>query len=260
MTKKILPLTMLVTLMIFVGCASAPEMTVEERFDTIMLQADEVDYMDTSSNGIITMVFDAEDLPEPIIMDMTTNQDVILDMSDKDNIKAYQNVAMSGMGENMSMELYILDNISYMETLGIKMKTALNPADLAQYQEDVSPLMMYSADMDALTMEKVDNKYIITYNVSPDKIENYREFFDTIIESAGAGTDIKIEFDFINGTYTVFEDNTISEATVNMGMTMYIENEVLTATAEMDYFYNSYNKPVTIEYPNLEEYIEFPTN
>lgn len=256
MTKKITVIILVFSLITLAGCVSTSEFTKEERFDMITESSNEVTYMDLTMTGNIIYEVISPDMTEPMVMDMVTTQDLKMDMSDVNNVKTYQKIHMEGMGQEMDMTLFILDSVIYIETQGVKMKMPASIEDLEEIQKAATPLIINSSDLDELIMEKDGDTYVLTYSVSPDKLENYQEFFDTLINSIELGTGLEMEFDYLSGSYTVLADNTMISATMDMGMTMAVEGVSISAEAKMDNIYNSFNKPLTIEYPNLEEYKE----
>ncbi len=260
MKKIVLNSVLLLALLLLVaGCASAPTMTKEERFDALMLSTSDFNYADADTKGYIEMAFNSPELEQPVEMSFTAEGFSLMDYSDKNNLKMYTKMNTTIMGASIDMVIYYKDNYQYIDAMGLKMKTALPASEMLQ-SSNISPIIMSASDMESLTMEMDGSNYVFTYKVSEEGLDSYFEQISSLVDDLQLDMtgDVSIKINRFEGTITGDKKNTLRAMTVVADMDIVIEGIAVPVYMESDTTYNSFNKPLTIDFPSFDEYIELP--
>ncbi len=258
MKKIVLNSVLILALLIVMNsCASAPEMTKEDRFDAVMLASQDLVYADAYTDAYYEMVIDMPELAEPLAMTFSTTLHSLYDYSDKENLKMYMDMSSDIMGQIMNMEMYYANNYQYIEAMGMKVKMPLAINEMID-MSSVQPMIMLSSDMEMLNMDMLDSNYVFNFALSEEGIDSYYEDFASLIDAMNLDmtADVKINIISFEGTLISDSDNNILDLGFTANMEVVIESVAVPVYIDSYTMYTSINEPVTIDFPNFDDYIE----
>lgn len=254
MKKRLIILLSLLMILSLVGCSKSKE--TEKSVDPAIIYEDAAKKM-----------ADLKDMDATATMKMTVSQgeesmDTSMDMGFKmtgantEDMRYLCSTKISMLDVDLDMTMFYADGYYYLETLGQKIKTAMDYSTMLDKVNDstmqTSDLSEYMKDIKAT--EEGDNT-IVTFQLDGEKMTEYIQ--DTM-------TDLGIALDSssysgIEGNVetTINKDGYFSAVKMNLVLDMEVEGQAMKMNMDMDMDYNNPGKAVeSIEIPDLEGYTE----
>ncbi len=251
-------LVLVTILFVFTGCASTPSITKEERFEAIMQSSVNMMYADVDTTVEFEMILKVPEMDEPLVMNIDSTGHMILDFSNKENYIMYADMNTAFMGANVDMEMYYYDNYQYINTMGMKIKTPVPFTEALSMTNSIQPMYLQADDMKELKMKKDGSNYVFSYEVSKESLDSYISEIFSLFEGMDMdlGSDLNFSIEYLKGTLTADKNNSIIAIVTDISMNIEIEGQMIPVTMINDSVYNSFNEPVTIDFPNFDEYTE----
>lgn len=244
-----------VTVFAFASCGGGEQGTADKKLTAAEIYKKAVEKQETAEtvdmdmNYVINMSSGGESYAINMDMKMKT------DLSDKNNIKMGMSskVNMPELGETAVNYAYI-DNTIYVETAGVKYKSAVSAADAEKIMGSASANEMFDLKIlsDAkLTKEGTDN--IITFNIDKTAFQDIMS--DSMGEFAGAG--VSYDFSDLSATVVVDKDYNMKSMKISVKASYSAEGTEMSMDMAIDAKINSVGKPVSISAPaDAESYTE----
>ncbi len=253
--KKILSALLCAMMVVsMVACDSAPSITPEELYNQVMNDSMGIKTADVSSNIVMNMSAPSQGLE----MDMTMDMDVLMDMTDEENIKFYSSAKTNTMGMELDIISFYADGYQYMEMMGQKMKQEM-PLETFLATAQTNPQVILAEDMETFEMTEADGNKTFTFTVKADRMQALFEeamgSMGDMAAMAGAG---EFSFEDMSGNLVIDADNNIVSQNISMIVSVTVEGETMDMDMDMNMVYNSYNEPVEITIPATDDYTEIP--
>ena len=255
--KKILALLMaMVMLVSAAGCqskGSGKEMSAEEVYKSAMEKTNALQDTDMTMNMDMNMAVGGEEL--------TISSDIALKAAGLTTEEMQMNMSMGMelMGQAVDMNMYYKDGYFYTEMAGQKAKQASDVEAAVDQVEDSTAMGGIGAEaMKELEMEAKDNgEYEISFVADGSKLTDYVDsVMGQLSDVLGPDADANMTVGDVTGTALVNKDGYIAQESMTMVMTMTVEGQEITLTLNMDAVYNNPGQAVTVEFPDLSDFVE----
>lgn len=187
-----------------------------------------------------------------IDMDMKIKSDT----SDKDNIKLGMSskMKMPELGE-ISMNYAYIDNMIYVETAGVKYKSAVSAADAEKIMGGVSASEMVGIEsIKEAKLSKESDDNVITFKFDENTFNDIMQ--GTLGELSGAGG-MNYKFSELNGRAVIDKDYNMKSLKMTVKATAAADGNEMVMEMEIDIKINSVGQPVSISVPSdAESYTE----
>lgn len=220
-------------------------------FEEAMEKMEELDSVDMSAN--IDMTMDMEDE----MIEMTVNMDVKMENMQEENMKMAAPINMKMMGVTIEGDFYYADGYYYMDMLGQKIKVAMDINELNETYTESLGINIKDLDMyKDFVMEEKDDLYVIQFVCDDEKVMEYSK---NIMESMGNMYTVEWDdmgLEEMQGSITVNEEGYVVEQVMDITMSMEIEEVSTTYDMVMTTTYHNPGEDVTVELPDVSEYLE----
>lgn len=186
-------------------------------------------------------------------------------------------VKMEGAGtEDMKMEMitsmnvaetpvdltaYYTDGYYYMDSMGTKIKYAMDLAELEEQISGMNPQMEISAeDFTELEMEETEEGTVLTFTISGDTMNSSVDSALGALSGILGSADMDMDMSDIQGSVTVSEDGYITSMNMKLPLTFNMGDEEVAMDMNMIAEYVDPGQEVTVELPSLDDYEEVDLN
>lgn len=178
-----------------------------------------------------------------------------------EDLKMAMQMDASIMGQDMSANTYYTDGYYYTETMGEKMKMAMDIGEMTETLKQNSAFTEIPADAyKSLEMTTEGNNQIISFVADGSKMtELVNSVMGSMMSGMTGDTDSSdMGIGDVEGTLTVDKDfNVIEETIKGMSMKMTIEGMEMNASVDMDMVINNPGQEVAVDLPDdLDSYEE----
>lgn len=242
-----------VMLMALAACGSK---TPEEVLNEAAAKTATMKDMDMTMTMDMTMAQDEQSMDMNIAMDMKAsgmNTEAMLYSAD-----ASVGIAVAGMDQTIDTLTFYQDGYCYVETMGQKVKYAMDLETMMESVEQSSFATGVSAEeMQELSMTKDGDNQILTFVADPVKMNDTMQEAMGIMDSTlGATGASDITMKEVSGTYVVNKDGYFSSSTMKMVFEMDVEGSVMTVTGDVTMNVNNPGQSVEVTIPDTEGYEE----
>ena len=244
--KRILMWLLVVTMMYsMIGCAKEP--TPEEVYIAAFEKVNALTDLDTEMDMTLVMAVQGE------TMEMGVEAALLMENPQSEGMKLAMDMKMDMLGNSIDLTSYYADGYYLMELLGQKIKYKM-PMEEAMDQA----VMMQEVAIDLLseiTMTEENGVRILQYTVDTSKMMG--EYMEDYMATLGmTGLEENVTYENIVGTMKVNEEGYPTEVTMEMAFTTETEGVLIDCDVMMEMVYNDPGHPVTVEIPDVSEYIE----
>lgn len=253
MLKK---LSMFMMAAVLIAVFSACSVTGKEKLtaEEIYKKAAEKQQEVTTADMDVIYTVNMSSAGESTQMDM--NMKIRSDLSDKDNIKLGVSSEISAPGtESINMNYAYIDNMIYVDTAGLKYKSAVSAADAEKITGSTSANNIFAIEniIDAELTKDGDDS-IVTFQFDE------KAFNDIMKDNMGAlagAEGVSYNFTEFSGRAVIDKDYNMKSVKLMMGFTLSENETEVTISADVDVNINSVGKPVSISAPSdAENYTE----
>ena len=164
---------------------------------------------------------------------------------------------MLSQGVTMQMNMYYTDGYCYMDMLGSKVKIPMKVAEMMEgMQEGTAATDISIEGMTELKMEEKEDSIVITFVGDTEKMLEYSKSIMESMQSMNGVESTDVTLDEIKGSIMLDKAGNMKEQVVDMKMTMTVEGEAVTTTANTTITYNSIGEDVVVDLPDFSEYQE----
>ena len=229
------------------GCAKEPEPTPQEIYAAAYEKINSLSGMDAEMTMDIAMTAEGE------TMDLGMDVDLLMEKPNSEDMKMSMGMKMEMLGIGIDVQAYYSDGYYLMDMMGQKIKYQM-PMEDAMDQS----AMMQEVAVEALseiTMTEEDGLRILTFSVDPEKLMG--DFMEGYMADMGLGnTSENLEYKTFQGVMKVNEEGYPVDITMELAYTTKTEGILMDCEATITVIYNDPGQPVTVEIPDMSEYIE----
>ncbi len=264
MIKKLLfSVTVIIaTLILFTGCVSPQESETRELFDTIMFDFSSAETVDLERNTTYVISFEAPDFPDPEVVIFYSTAETIRDSNNHENPKIFSRTQADILGMALDLESYVYENVDYTrlkvgDEQEVKIKSALPPEQAKMLLEE-SNYIISSKDTENLTLQQDGNNYVFSYTMKKKVYSRYRDDYNLLLLTMDIDpSDTRLfTIESIKFTYILDEDYVIRKSIRESELKVVSEGYTLPVTVRAETQYNSYGKPVRINFPSFSGYTD----
>ncbi|MDO4330696.1 MAG: hypothetical protein Q4C66_15365 [Lachnospiraceae bacterium] len=245
--KKLLSIVLTMALVLSLAGCSKPD--PKEIYDAASKKSGELTDMDMTYEADMKMA-QGEDT-----LDMTMSMDMKMVGINTDSMRYFAEGTTSVMGQEVPMSMYYQDGYYYMDSMGQKMKYAMDiETMMEQIEQSMGSANMSSEYLTDITAEKDGDNQILTFTADASKLDSYVQ---DVMGMMGTGMEgVSYTINEMSGESVVNKEGYFSSSKVLMKMEMTMEGETITMEMDMDVVYHNPGQSVTIDTPDLEGYTE----
>lgn len=233
------------------GCGGGKKVDPKELYDTASKKASEMTSMDMDYDMTMTMAQGGESI------DVTMSMNMKMDGINTEDMRYLATGTTSAMGQDVDMQMYYADGYYYMETMGQKMKYAMDVnALMEQVQQSVEGANMDSSYLKDISAKEDGDNQILTFTADASKMDSYVQDVMSAMGSAANMEGVSYTIKEVSGESVVNKDGYFTTAKIKMVMEMTMQGETMNVDMNMNAVYNNPGQPVTITEPNLDGYTE----
>lgn len=191
-------------------------------------------------------------------IDVATSMDILMTGANTEDMKYLATGKTSMQGQDIDMSMYYEGGYYYMESMGQKIKYAM---DLNQLMEQVKQ-STEGANMDASYMKEISAKkdgdnQVLTFTADAAKMDEYVQDVMSSMGNSMAGMEgVTYTIKEASGEAIVNKEGYFSSMKVKMSMEMEMEGQTITMDMDTNSVYNNPGQAVELTAPNLEGYQE----
>lgn len=247
MKKYIMILMAVVTALSVTACKGPKD--PKEIYDNALKKTSELTDIEADSLTNMTMSQGEENTEIKVDMNMKMT-DV-----NSDAMKYQAEGTTSVMGQNLEVSIYYENGYYYMDTMGQKMKYAMDLDELmSKVNQTVEGNKMDSSYMSDFSNKKDGDNYIFIYTLDGDKLNTY---VNNLISQLGTDLDgVSYKIKDASGEATVNKTGYFSNQKMKMTMEMTMNGETISMIINSDINYINPGQSLDLTVPNLEGYTE----
>lgn len=248
--KKILSIVLSMMMVLsLIGCGK--KVDAKALYDEASKKVSEMSSMDMDYDMSMTMTQGEETI------DMTMSMNMKMDGMNTENMQYLATGKTSAMGQDMDMQMYYADGYYYMETMGQKMKYAMDiPSLMEQINQSVEGANMDSSYMKEISAKADGDNQILTFTADASKMDAYVQDVMSAMGSAANMEGVTYTIKEVSGETVVNKDGYFTTSKIKMVMEMTVQGETMNVNMDMTGIYNNPGQPVTITAPSLDGYTE----
>lgn len=187
---------------------------------------------------------------------------IICEAKDEENLNMYVNMTASMSGITINSEIYLVDDIIYIDVFGMKLKEAATKENLDDLDMDDNQLTFPVTFTDDMLKEAVieeDEKNLnVSVVIDSALLNDYIKaqcgsMFEQIYDET-----IDYTISDVNMSFVVNEENYISHCTIDASVTITADDVSQTFDVEIEMTYNNPGQPVTVSAPeDADSYTEY---
>ena len=161
-------------------------------------------------------------------------------------------------GQDIDMKMYYEGGYYYMETMGQKIKYAMDLNQLMeQVKQSTEGANMESSYMKEIKAKKDGDNQVLTFTADAEKMDSYVQDIMGSMSGAIAGAeDIAYKIKSASGEAVVNKDGYFSSMNIKMSMDMTVQGETVGVEMDTNAVYHNPGQAVTLTAPDLEGYQE----
>ena len=189
-------------------------------------------------------------------MDIETTAAMTMTQGDQTKYLAAGKTTMAG--QDIDMKMYYEGGYYYMETMGQKIKYAMDLNQLMeQVKQSTEGANMESSYMKEIKAKKDGDNQVLTFTADAEKMDSYVQDIMGSMSGAIAGAeDIAYKIKSASGEAVVNKDGYFSSMNIKMSMDMTVQGETVGVEMNTNAVYHNPGQAVTLTAPDLEGYQE----
>ena len=249
--KKVLALLLSAAMVLsMAGCGGGKD--ARTIYDEASKKTSELKDMDLTTNVAMTMSQGDQTI------DVTTAMDIQMTGVNTEDMRYLATGKTTMAGQDIDMSMYYEGGYYYMETMGQKIKYAMDMDQIMkqvkQYTENGALEAEYMKDIQA---KKEGDNTILTFSVDPAKMDTYLKDVMESMGQAMPGMDAtQITIKSADGDLTVNKQGYYTAMNMVMDMEMTMQGETIGLKMEMAATINEPGKTVEVTLPSTEGYQE----
>lgn len=190
--------------------------------------------------------------------DLSTTMDIQMTGANTEDMKYLAAGKTTMAGQDIDMTMYYEDGYYYMETMGQKIKYAMDLNQLMeQVKQSTEGANMESSYMKEIKAKKDGDNQVLTFTADADKMDSYVQDIMSSMGGAVAGVDdIAYKIKSASGDAVVNKDGYFSSMNIKMSMDMTVQGETIGVEMDTKAVYRNPGQAVTLTAPDLEGYQE----
>lgn len=191
-------------------------------------------------------------------LDMSTSMDIQMTGVNTEDMKYLAAGKTSMAGQDIDMTMYYEGGYYYMETMGQKIKYAMDLNQLMeQVKQSTEGANMESSYMKEITAKKDGDNQVLTFTADAEKMDAYVQDIMSSMGGITGGTEgITYKIKSSSGEAVVNKDGYFTTMKVKMTMDMEMQGETITMDMDTEATYRNPGQAVTVTAPNLDGYQE----
>ena len=221
-------------------------------YDEASKKTSELKDMDLTTNVAMTMSQGDQTI------DVTTAMDIQMTGVNTEDMRYLATGKTSMAGQDIDMSMYYEGGYYYMETMGQKIKYAMDLNQLMeQVKQSTEGANMESSYMKEITAKKDGENQRLTFTADAEKMDAYVQDIMSSMGTAAAGMEgVTYKIKEASGEAVVNKDGYFSSMKIKMLMDMEVQGETISIDMDTDAVYRNPGQVVTLAAPSLDGYQE----
>ncbi|EFD00512.1 hypothetical protein CLOSTHATH_01271 [Hungatella hathewayi DSM 13479] len=249
--KKVLALLLSAAMVLsMAGCGGGKD--ARTIYDEASKKTSELKDMDLTTNVAMTMSQGDQTI------DVTTAMDIQMTGANTEDMRYLATGKTSMAGQDIDMSMYYEGGYYYMETMGQKIKYAMDLNQLMeQVKQSTEGANMESSYMKEITAKKDGENQRLTFTADAEKMDAYVQDIMSSMGTAAAGMEgVTYKIKEASGEAVVNKDGYFSSMKIKMLMDMEVQGETISIDMDTDAVYRNPGQEVTLAAPSLDGYQE----
>ncbi|MBT9800583.1 hypothetical protein DXA14_14330 [Hungatella hathewayi] len=249
--KKVLALLLSAAMVLsMAGCGGGKD--ARTIYDEASKKTSELKDMDLTTNVAMTMSQGDQTI------DVTTAMDIQMTGVNTEDMRYLATGKTSMAGQDIDMSMYYEGGYYYMETMGQKIKYAMDLNQLMeQVKQSTEGANMESSYMKEITAKKDGENQRLTFTADAEKMDAYVQDIMSSMGTAAAGMEgVTYKIKEASGEAVVNKDGYFSSMKIKMLMDMEVQGETISIDMDTDAVYRNPGQVVTLAAPSLDGYQE----
>ena len=249
--KKVLALLLSAAMVLsMAGCGGGKD--ARTIYDEASKKTSELKDMDLTTNVAMTMSQGDQTI------DVTTAMDIQMTGANTEDMRYLATGKTSMAGQDIYMSMYYEGGYYYMETMGQKIKYAMDLNQLMeQVKQSTEGANMESSYMKEITAKKDGENQRLTFTADAEKMDAYVQDIMSSMGTAAAGMEgVTYKIKEASGEAVVNKDGYFSSMKIKMLMDMEVQGETISIDMDTDAVYRNPGQVVTLAAPSLDGYQE----
>ncbi|MUB66004.1 hypothetical protein GNE07_23570 [Hungatella hathewayi] len=249
--KKVLALLLSAAMVLsMAGCGGGKD--ARTIYDEASKKTSELKDMDLTTNVAMTMSQGDQTI------DVTTAMDIQMTGANTEDMRYLATGKTSMAGQDIDMSMYYEGGYYYMETMGQKIKYAMDLNQLMeQVKQSTEGANMESSYMKEITAKKDGENQRLTFTADAEKMDAYVQDIMSSMGTAAAGMEgVTYKIKEASGEAVVNKDGYFSSMKIKMLMDMEVQGETISIDMDTDAVYRNPGQVVTLAAPSLDGYQE----
>lgn len=195
-------------------------------------------------------------------MTMTTEMDMKITGSNTEDMvyvaDTTMNIDFAGQAQSVDMSMFYTDGYCYSDTMGQKLKYPMDlPSVMKAVEQSTSTAELSSELMTNLSMKKENGQTMISFVADPALMnDTLQDSFSMLTDQLAALGDFDMEFQDVQGIYTINPDGYYSAVDMTMVYTVTVQGITFQADYIIHMDIHNPGQPVEITLPDTEGYTE----